>query len=167
MENPDNKFWQNVKKDLARLQEPKHHLELYSMCKSENPYIKYFLSNSRQIKNSPNITTETVAELICRDKACELQYCLSLMKIATENRRRIIEYYSLDLVWKDARNSMIQCGTAYDWNRPVSTSVSRSSRTWSTELSWSSKRSRWWWKRRKLCWRRNHNISEIHCFTYI
>jgi hypothetical protein len=40
MENPDNKFWQNVKKDLARTQQPKHHLELYSMCKSENPYIK-------------------------------------------------------------------------------------------------------------------------------
>ena len=61
------------------------------MCKSENPYIKYLSPTCRQIKNSPNITTETVAEMICRDKACELQYCLSIMKIATENRRRIIE----------------------------------------------------------------------------
>jgi hypothetical protein len=34
---------------------------------------------------------ETVAELICRDKACELQYCLSLQKVATENRRNMIE----------------------------------------------------------------------------
>jgi hypothetical protein len=40
MERTENKFWQSVKKDMARLQEPKHHLELYSMCKSENPYIK-------------------------------------------------------------------------------------------------------------------------------
>ena len=26
MNNPDNKFWQSVKKDLARKDEPKHHL---------------------------------------------------------------------------------------------------------------------------------------------
>jgi hypothetical protein len=45
------------------------------MCKSDNPYI-------RQIKASPNIMPATVAELICRDKACELQYCLSLQKVA-------------------------------------------------------------------------------------
>ena len=45
----------------------------------------------RQVKNSPNITTDTVAELICRDKACELQYCLSIMQLANENRRRLIE----------------------------------------------------------------------------
>ena len=77
-------FWVNVKKDLDRRKEPKHHLELYSICKSENPFI-------RQIKNSPNITSETVAEMICRDKGCELQYCLSLQKIAATNKRSNIE----------------------------------------------------------------------------
>ena len=60
-----DQFWKNVKSDLKRKEKPKHHLELYSFCKSENPYI-------RQIRNSPNITTDTVAELICRDQACEL-----------------------------------------------------------------------------------------------
>ncbi len=61
--NRDDPFWKAMKADMQKKQEPKHHLELYSMCKSDNPYI-------RQIKNSPNITTETVAELICRDKGC-------------------------------------------------------------------------------------------------
>ncbi len=79
-----NKFWQEVKKDIKAREKPKHHLELYSYCKTDNPFI-------RQIKNSPNITTETVAELICRDQACELQYCLSLHKVAAENRRRKLE----------------------------------------------------------------------------
>lgn len=53
MENPDNKFWQSVKKDLSRLQEPKHHLELYSMCKSENPYIKFAFSHIGKSKTPP------------------------------------------------------------------------------------------------------------------
>lgn len=55
MENPDNKFWQHVKKDLARKQEPKHHLELYSMCKSENPYIKYPFINKGKSKIHPTL----------------------------------------------------------------------------------------------------------------
>lgn len=79
-----NRLWVEVKKDLKARERPKHHLELYSYCKNENPYIK-------QIKNSPNITTDTVAELICRDQACELQYCLTLHKVAAENRRRKLE----------------------------------------------------------------------------
>merc|ERR1712194_521080 len=58
----------------------KHPLELYSMCKSDNPYI-------RQIKSSPNITLDMVAELICRDVACDLQYCLSLHEKEQSNRR--------------------------------------------------------------------------------
>lgn len=61
-----------------------HHLEHYSMCKSDNPYI-------RQIRRSPNITVGTVAELICRGVACDLQYCMSLQKIAMENPKRNIE----------------------------------------------------------------------------
>lgn len=79
-----NKLWIAVREDMDRKKSPKHPLELYSMCKSENPYI-------RQIRNSPNITTKTVAELICRDLACDLQYCLSLQKVQAENRRRNIE----------------------------------------------------------------------------
>jgi hypothetical protein len=80
----DDEFWRNVRSDIQKMNQPKHHLELYSMCKSDNPYI-------RQIKSSPNITIDTVAELICRDKACELQYCMSLQKISAENRRNLIE----------------------------------------------------------------------------
>lgn len=53
MERTENKFWQNVKKDMARLQEPKHHLELYSMCKSENPYIKYPRPHPGRSKTPP------------------------------------------------------------------------------------------------------------------
>eukprot|EP01017_Pseudomicrothorax_dubius_P002818 TRINITY_DN10237_c0_g2_i3.p1 TRINITY_DN10237_c0_g2~~TRINITY_DN10237_c0_g2_i3.p1 ORF type:complete len:109 (-),score=25.25 TRINITY_DN10237_c0_g2_i3:143-469(-) len=34
---------------------------------------------------------DTVAELICRDQACELQYCMSLQKLAVENRRANID----------------------------------------------------------------------------
>lgn len=60
-----NELWVRVKKDMSRREKPKHHLELYSYCRTENPYIK-------QIKNSPNITLDTVAELICRQQACEL-----------------------------------------------------------------------------------------------
>ena len=67
----NNKLWVEVRKDLERGKKPKHPLELYNMCKSENPYI-------RQIRRSPNITVDTVAELICRDVACDLQYCLLL-----------------------------------------------------------------------------------------
>lgn len=80
-----NELWENVKKDMSRREKPKHHLELYSYCRSENPYI-------RQIKNSPNITHDTVAELICRQQACELQYCLSMQKIALERSRQNIKY---------------------------------------------------------------------------
>jgi hypothetical protein len=66
-----------------------HYLEKYTWCKSDNPFIK-------QIKRSPNITVGTVAELICRGVACELQYCMSLQQIAVENPRRGIEYLSSD-----------------------------------------------------------------------
>lgn len=79
-----DRLWVEVKKDMKAREKPKHHLELYTFCKSENPYI-------RQIKNSPNITTDTVAEMICRDQACELQYCLSLHKLAASNRRSKME----------------------------------------------------------------------------
>lgn len=79
-----NRFWQEVRKDMKAREKPKHYLELYSYCKTDNPFI-------RQIKHSPNITTSAVAELICRDQACELQYCLSLQKVAAENRRRKLE----------------------------------------------------------------------------
>lgn len=80
-----DRLWVEVKKDMKAREKPKHHLELYSYCKSDNPYI-------RQIKNSPNITVDTVAELICRDQACELQYCLSLQKVEVSNRRSKLEY---------------------------------------------------------------------------
>ncbi|CAD8053713.1 unnamed protein product [Paramecium primaurelia] len=79
-----NELWVRVKQDLKRREKPKHHLELYSYCRTENPYIK-------QIKSSPNITMDTVAELICRQSACELQYCMSLQKLAVENSRSKID----------------------------------------------------------------------------
>ena len=79
-----NQLWTHVQADLKRKEKPKHHLELYSFCRTDNPYI-------RQIKHSPNITTNTAAELICRDQACELQYCLSLQKVSAENRRKKLE----------------------------------------------------------------------------
>ena len=86
-----NEIWKRTRQDIKRREKPKHHLELYSYCKTENPFIK-------QIKNSPNITIDTVAELICRQKACELQYCMSLQRIAAENRRANIEYENLNLI---------------------------------------------------------------------
>lgn len=52
--NSDDQFWKNVRTDIQRMNQPKHHLELYSMCKSDNPFI-------RQVRNSPNITIDTVA----------------------------------------------------------------------------------------------------------
>jgi hypothetical protein len=61
-----------------------HHLEHYSMCKSENPFI-------RQMRRSPNITIGTVAELICRTVACDLQLCMSMMKVAAHNPRRNLQ----------------------------------------------------------------------------
>ncbi|KRW98502.1 hypothetical protein PPERSA_00099 [Pseudocohnilembus persalinus] len=79
-----NELWVRVQKDLNRKQKPKHHLELYSICKTQNPYIQ-------QIKNSPNITTKTVAELICREKGCELMYCQLMQQKAAENRRSKID----------------------------------------------------------------------------
>ena len=80
----EDPFWKNVRNDIKRREKPKHHLELYTYCKTDNPFI-------RQIKSSHNITIDTVAEMICRDKACELQYCLSLHKLSVENRRANIE----------------------------------------------------------------------------
>ena len=53
MERTENKLWQNVKKDLARKEEPKHHLELYSMCKSDNPYIRYDLPHPAKSRTLP------------------------------------------------------------------------------------------------------------------
>ena len=51
-----NQLWVNVQKDLdRRYKQPKHYMELYSICRSDNPFI-------RQIKASPNITIDTVAE---------------------------------------------------------------------------------------------------------
>lgn len=35
-----NELWIHVKEDLKRREQPKHHLELYSFCRSENPYIR-------------------------------------------------------------------------------------------------------------------------------
>lgn len=79
-----NELWRNVQNDLKRERPGKHILELHNICKSENPYI-------RQIKNSPNITGDTVAEMICRDIGCDLQYCLSLQKVANNNSRKRAE----------------------------------------------------------------------------
>ena len=83
-----NELWKRTRDDLKRREKPKHHLELYSYCKTENPFI-------RQIKNSPNITIDSVAELICREKACELQYCMSLQRVAAANWRSGIKYFYL------------------------------------------------------------------------
>jgi hypothetical protein len=82
--NRKNVVGQTVYEIFETNKEKIHHLQHYSMCKTENPYI-------RQIKSSPNITLDTVAELICRPTACDLQYCLSLQKIALENPRRNME----------------------------------------------------------------------------
>ncbi len=81
-----NEFWRDVQADMKRksTSKGKHYLELYNMCKSQNPYI-------RQIKNSPNITVDSVAELICRDVGCELELCMSLQKQANLNSRKPIE----------------------------------------------------------------------------
>lgn len=35
-------FWRGIQENLERKKVPKHHLELYSMCRSDNPYIRYF-----------------------------------------------------------------------------------------------------------------------------
>ena len=82
-----NEFWQDVQADMKRKHpSKKHYLELYNICKSDNPYI-------RQIKHSPNITSDTVAEIICRDVGCELQLCMSLQAEALKNSRKPIELF--------------------------------------------------------------------------
>jgi len=93
-----NELWKHVKQDLKERETPKHHLELYSYCRNDNPYI-------RQIKASPNITINTVAELICRDQACELQYCLALQKVAAGNRRSGLDLQECRLQY----NTMNSC----------------------------------------------------------
>lgn len=35
-----NELWVRVKKDMKRREKPKHHLELYSYCRSDNPFIR-------------------------------------------------------------------------------------------------------------------------------
>ena len=81
-----NGFWRDVQADLKRKHpNSKHYLELYNICKSENPYI-------RQIKHSPNISMDTVSELICRDVGCELQLCMSLQSEIAKNSRKQIEF---------------------------------------------------------------------------
>ncbi len=50
----DDQFWKNVRTDIQKMNQPKHHLELYWMCKSDNPSI-------RQVRNSPNIILDTLA----------------------------------------------------------------------------------------------------------
>ena len=84
-----NEFWQDVQKDMKRKHGngEKHYLELYNICKSMNPYI-------RQIKSSPNLSIDNVAELICRETGCDLQFCMSLQKQAGLNSRKPIEYYN-------------------------------------------------------------------------
>jgi hypothetical protein len=80
-----NEFWRDVKASMDRkYPKNKHYLELYNLCKSDNPFI-------RQIKHSPNITADTVAELICRDVGCDLQLCMSLQAEAQRNSRRPVE----------------------------------------------------------------------------
>lgn len=64
-----NELWKGVINDIKADSKGKHHLELYNICKSDNPYIK-------QVKNSPNISVDTVAELICRGIGCDLQSCM-------------------------------------------------------------------------------------------
>ena len=41
LEHTQDRFWKKVRDDLNRKREPKHYLELYSMCKTDNPYIRY------------------------------------------------------------------------------------------------------------------------------
>lgn len=76
----NNELWNRVEADMKSRAKPKHPLELYSMCKSDNPYI-------RQVKASPNITLPMVAEYICRDMVCDMQYCSSMQSKQAENWR--------------------------------------------------------------------------------
>ncbi len=92
-----NEFWRNVKRDVEKNNEGKHYKELYNICRSDNPYI-------RQIRNSPNITIDGVAEVICRDNGCELQYCLSLHKIANKNRKKPLKLYGCKTEYSNFTN---------------------------------------------------------------
>lgn len=79
-----NEFWRDVQSDLNRKKKGKHHKELYSICKAENPFI-------RQIRNSPNITIDGVAEIICRDIGCDLQFCMSLQKFSDRDKKKPLD----------------------------------------------------------------------------
>lgn len=79
-----NEFWRDVKADMKKKEKGKHYKELYTICKSENPYI-------RQIRNSPNITIDGVAEIICRDIGCDLQYCMSLQNKVSSNSKSVVD----------------------------------------------------------------------------
>ena len=67
-----NEFWRKVQADVqAHHPGGKHYLELDAICRADNPFI-------RQLKHSPNISPDTVAELICRGIGCDLQFCMML-----------------------------------------------------------------------------------------
>ena len=46
----------------------KHPDELYSICKTDNNYLRHF-------RASPQLKIDDLAMLICRDVGCDLQYC--------------------------------------------------------------------------------------------
>ena len=79
-----NEMWRDIQSQYKAQSKGKHIYELYNICKSDNPYI-------RQIKNSPNITADTVSELICREVGCDLQYCLSLQRVANNNSKKPVK----------------------------------------------------------------------------
>lgn len=48
-----DKFWSSIRQVQERYKEPKHHLELYSMCRSDNPYIRFIHHNSGKSRTVP------------------------------------------------------------------------------------------------------------------
>ena len=47
-----------------------------------------------------------MAEMVCRDKACELQYCLSLHVKSIENRHRLIDLKGCKEQFETMRNCL-------------------------------------------------------------
>ncbi|EGR30555.1 trithorax protein ash2, putative, partial [Ichthyophthirius multifiliis] len=72
---------------------------------NENSLIYFFLNGVCQGKAFENIKQGFYYAGICRDQACDLQYCMSLQVVAAENRRRNIDIQGCETQYK----TMNQC----------------------------------------------------------
>eukprot|EP00357_Protocruzia_adherens_P029211 CAMPEP_0115045886 /NCGR_PEP_ID=MMETSP0216-20121206/48437_1 /TAXON_ID=223996 /ORGANISM="Protocruzia adherens, Strain Boccale" /LENGTH=176 /DNA_ID=CAMNT_0002428895 /DNA_START=11 /DNA_END=541 /DNA_ORIENTATION=- len=73
-------FWAQMKKDMDRIygeKNQKYPQELYGICKADNNYW-------RHIRAQPDVDDDSLAVLLCKDTACDLQYCMSMQEYSAK-----------------------------------------------------------------------------------